>query len=254
MHAILWCSESCDYNKDEYDMMKYLLLVLEPLHWEHGTKSPAVQRSTFCCSRSLLQSCAAFSSALEVFHWSVLRSEELKNLSILLVKFCCLLNVPSYQQVLSEASENALLESESTLLIFRGVWEHLEVHGPTCEVAQSGWEYSVLLPDWFSCCWCFPGPLDPVPNPPWAAQRFQLLWKSPADLGRCYSSSNIRLLYQLYLVASRMHLHNSRCFRVYMRLLIKSLGALYITPQNLVSIWKYLGVLLRLTAMFGRIA
>jgi len=34
MHAILWCSESCDCNKDKYEKTKCLLRLLEPLLWE----------------------------------------------------------------------------------------------------------------------------------------------------------------------------------------------------------------------------
>ena len=49
---------------------------------------------------------------------------------------------------------NALVESGSTLLSSRGVWEHLEVLGSTGEVARSVWEDCVLLLDLFTFCWC----------------------------------------------------------------------------------------------------
>jgi hypothetical protein len=42
--------------------------------------------------------------------------------------------------MLSGAPENALAESESTLLSSRGAWEHLEVLRSTGEVDRSVWE------------------------------------------------------------------------------------------------------------------
>jgi len=55
------------------------------------------------------------------------RSQLLQNLTILQVNSCSILNAPPSLQVLSGAPENALAESESTLLSSRGAWEHLEV-------------------------------------------------------------------------------------------------------------------------------
>ena len=56
--------------------------------------------------------------------------------------------------MLSGAPENALAESQSTLLSSRGVWEHLEVFRSTGAVTWSVWENCELLPDWFTFCWC----------------------------------------------------------------------------------------------------
>jgi hypothetical protein len=47
--------------------------------------------------------------------------------------------------VLSGAPENALAESESTLLRSRGAWKHLELLGSTGEVYRSVWEVYVWL-------------------------------------------------------------------------------------------------------------
>ena len=94
--------------------------------------------------------CAAVSAALEVSCSAAQRSQELQNLTIIYVKSHSILNAPPQLQVLSGAPENALAESESTLLISRGVWEHLEVLRSTGEVAQSVWEDCMLLPDRFT--------------------------------------------------------------------------------------------------------
>jgi len=53
MHAILLCSETSDCNKDEYQKMKYLGIIYEPLWWKYSTKSPTVLRGGLCSSRSL---------------------------------------------------------------------------------------------------------------------------------------------------------------------------------------------------------
>jgi len=49
--------------------------------------------------------------------------------------------------MLSGAPENALAESESTLLSFRGAWGHLDVFGSTGEVDHSVWKVCMWLPD-----------------------------------------------------------------------------------------------------------
>jgi len=54
--------------------------------------------------------------------------------------------------VLSGAPENTLAESESTLLRYMGVWEHLEVLRSTGVVAQRVWEDSILLPNQLTFC------------------------------------------------------------------------------------------------------
>ena len=68
------------------------------------------------------------------------------------VKSHSILNAPPYLQMLSEARENALVESESTLLSSRGVWEYLEVLRRTGEVTRSVWENCVWLPDQITFC------------------------------------------------------------------------------------------------------
>jgi len=50
-------------------------------------------------------------------------------------------------QLLSESLENALGESESTLLSSREAWEHLVVLRSTGEVTWSIWEVSVWIVD-----------------------------------------------------------------------------------------------------------
>jgi len=139
MHAILWCSESCDCNKDEYDKTKCLVDMKEPLLWEYSIKSPAELRSGLGHSQSIPQSCAAVSASLEVFCRSTQRSMELQNLTI-----------PD------GAPGNAYAESERTLLSSRWVWERLEVLRNTAEVALSVWEDCMWLPDRITFCWCAP--------------------------------------------------------------------------------------------------
>jgi len=79
------------------------------------------------------KACAEVSAALEVFPRPGQRSQQLQNLTILIVKSRSFLNAPPSLQVLSGACENALAESESTLQISRAGWEHLEVLGSTGE-------------------------------------------------------------------------------------------------------------------------
>jgi len=66
-------------------------------------------------------------SALKVSHRPVQRSQQLQNLTILMVKSCSILDIPRTLQQLSEARENVLALCESTLQSSRGGWEHLEV-------------------------------------------------------------------------------------------------------------------------------
>ena len=54
--------------------------------------------------------------------------------------------------ILDGAPENALVESESTSLSSRGVWERLEVLRSTGQVARSVWEDCVRLPDRITFC------------------------------------------------------------------------------------------------------
>jgi len=105
----------------------------EPLLWEYGTKSSAeLRRGLKLLSKSQL----------------------LHNLTILQVKSLSIMNAPLSLQVLSGAPENALAESESTLLISRGAWEDLELLGSTSEVYRSMWEVCMWLPDRFTFCRC----------------------------------------------------------------------------------------------------
>jgi hypothetical protein len=60
---------------------------------------------------------------------------ELSGLSLLEYPIWSILNTPPELQMLSEAAENALAQSESTLLSSRGVWERLKVLRSTGEVA-----------------------------------------------------------------------------------------------------------------------
>ena len=53
-----------------------------------------------------------------------------------------------------EAPENALAESENTLLSSRGASEHLEGLRSTAEVDRSVREVCMLIPDRFTFCWC----------------------------------------------------------------------------------------------------
>ena len=66
------------------------------------------------------RACADVLAAFEVSFRPVHRSQQLRNLSILMIKFCSILNAPPSLQVLSGARENALAESESTIQSSRG--------------------------------------------------------------------------------------------------------------------------------------
>jgi len=55
LHAILWCSKSCDCDCDKYNKMKCLEVLREPLLWEYGIKSPAELHSSLSCSRCIAQ-------------------------------------------------------------------------------------------------------------------------------------------------------------------------------------------------------
>jgi hypothetical protein len=77
-------------------------------------------------------------------------SQVLEILIIVLVQSGGILNPPPYLQVLSGTPENALADSESTVLNARAVWEHQEELRSTGEVAHSVWEDWVLLLDQFT--------------------------------------------------------------------------------------------------------
>jgi len=67
------------------------------------------------------RTCAEVLAALEVSRRPAQRSQQLQNLSILIVKFRSILNAPPSLQGFSGARENALAESESALQCSRGV-------------------------------------------------------------------------------------------------------------------------------------
>jgi len=87
-----------------------------------------------------------------------------------------------------------------------------------------------------------------------APQRSQLRLKSPAALCRALSSCKRWLFYKSNLVASWMHLHESRCSQEHPRILSQSLRALGLAAGGPGSIWKYLDALVRSTGVSGRFA
>jgi len=91
--------------------------------------------------------CAEVPADSEVSHRPAQWSQQLQNLTILIVKYHSILNAPPSLQVVSGARQNALGESESTLQCSRGGWEHLEVLKSTGEGYQSVWEVGVWLLD-----------------------------------------------------------------------------------------------------------
>jgi len=151
MHAILRCSESCDCNKDEYDKTKCLVVMLKPLLWEYGTKSPA-----------------GVSAALEVSQraaqWSHLLSKSpadlrrgLKSSTIwlfyksnLVASWMHLHKCRCFHEHLRLLLESLRAHCSAP----RGVWEHQKGPRSTGEVARSLWEGCVCLPDRFTFCWC----------------------------------------------------------------------------------------------------
>jgi len=92
-------------------------------------------------------------AALDVSHRPVRRSHPLQYLTVLIVKSRSIRNAHPQLQVPSRATENALVESESTLQSSRRAWEHLEVLESSSEGYRSVWEVCVWLPDWFTFCW-----------------------------------------------------------------------------------------------------
>jgi len=108
-----------------------------------------------CCQNtalSLPQSCTEVVRCSRRLRRRVHRSQLLQNLTILYVKSHSILNVPPELQVLSVSPGNALAESESTLLSFRGAWENLEFLGCTGAVNRSVWELCMWLLDLFTFC------------------------------------------------------------------------------------------------------
>jgi len=128
-----------------YDVANLVTLtktnMIDEMPCGYGTRRTTGVRIQHQVSR---RACAA---ALEVSRRPAQRSQPLQNLTILIVKSRSILNAPPSLQVLSEAHENALAESESTLRSSRGGWEHLEVLRSTGEGYRSVWEVCVWLLD-----------------------------------------------------------------------------------------------------------
>lgn len=78
------------------------------------------------------------SADLEVSHRPVQRFQQPKNLTILYIKYCNILNILSQLPVVSGEYENSFAVSETTFLSFRRAWEHLELLHSTGQVNQSG--------------------------------------------------------------------------------------------------------------------
>jgi len=156
IHAILWCSESCDCTKDQHDQWNALWLWNPMNHWWENM-APSLPQSlcrglcSLCCllqilsrglssSRSLPQSCAEVSEA-PIFDYSNCQSRSI-------------LNSPLSLQVLPEVCENAPAESETTLQSSRVGWGHLGVLRSSGEGYQSAWEVWVWIPDRITFSWC----------------------------------------------------------------------------------------------------
>ena len=83
MHAILWCCESCDCNKDE---MPCGNVRTTAVRIRHQVSCCAAQRSRMLLKSPPDQSYAAVSASLKVSRRSAQRSRELQNSTILSVK------------------------------------------------------------------------------------------------------------------------------------------------------------------------
>jgi len=125
--------------------------MIDEMPCDYGTLRTTGVRIRHQVSR---RACTEVSAALEVSRRPAQRSQQLQNLTILIVKSRSILNAPPSLQVLSGARANALAESESTLQSSRGGWEHLEVLRSTGEGYRSVWEVCVWLPDRITFCWC----------------------------------------------------------------------------------------------------
>jgi len=98
------------------------------------------------------RACAEVSAALEVSRWPVQRSQQLQNMTILIVNLVASWMHPPSLQPHSGACDNTLAESQSTMHTSRGGWEHLEVVGSCGEGHRSDWEVCIWLPDWIIFC------------------------------------------------------------------------------------------------------
>lgn len=93
---------------------------------------------------------------------------------------------PSLQAV-SNASENALPESESALFSSRIAWEHLKVLESTSQVNGSIWEICMRLSDQFTFCWC------------WLLSFFDILFH--------WNHTNIAVVYSTWVLAATPQTH-----------------------------------------------
>jgi hypothetical protein len=106
------------------------------------------------CTGSILQSCAADSTSLDISRRSVQGSQELQKLIIFEVKLHSIQNTPPELQVISAAPEHACAASGSTVVSSRGVWEHPEKLQSTGVGARCVWEDCMLLLNRFPFCLC----------------------------------------------------------------------------------------------------
>jgi hypothetical protein len=100
--------------------------------------------------------------------------------------------------------------------------------------------------------WCA-AVLAAVDVSPIAAQRSQLLSKSPTDLRRGHRSCKIWLSYESNLIASWMHRHNSRYFQQHLRIVMQSLRAQSLAPGESGCVYKYSNALVRMPGVSGSI-
>jgi len=128
IHAILWCWESSDWINAEYNRQNAVWLGNAKNHYRENMVP------------TLLLSCAEVSAAFVVSCRPARWSQVILNFIILEVKYRRILSAPPYNQVLPSAAENALAESERTLLSSRGACEHLDVHRCTGKVDRIVWE------------------------------------------------------------------------------------------------------------------
>jgi hypothetical protein len=155
IHAILWCGESSDCNKDQYDWWNAVCVWNSKNHWcENMAPSlPQSLYSSLSSSQSLPQTGAAVSAAPQFDYFNT--------------HSCGILNAPQSLKVLWGACEHALAHSESTLPSSKEGCEHLGVLGRSGEGYQSVWEVCVWLRDRITFRWCsiLGSPILVVPNP-----------------------------------------------------------------------------------------
>jgi len=142
MLEILWCSKSYDCTK---------ITMINEMPCGYGTIRTTGVRIRHQVSR---WACAEVSAAFKVSNIPAQRSQQLPNLSILIVQSCSIQNAPPSLQVLWAARENALADSVSTLPRSMVGWEHLEVVRSTDEGYRSVWDVCVWYLLWITLSWC----------------------------------------------------------------------------------------------------